>query len=150
GTHEHRDFKPLAPAFAAPCSWVPVGVYPRADLRSDPGASRNRDDIGGVASHPEQTFRTSAQGKRSSAGAVIGSGGLNHRLRRSRSSEWNSASHAGLPGPSWRKPQRLACESRSPMVQAKNEARRAFLFGLREDGSPTCHPMVAIEREGQA
>jgi hypothetical protein len=35
-------------------------------------------------------------------------------------------------------------------VQTKNEARRAFLFGLREDGSPTCHPMVAIEREGQA
>ena len=27
-------------------------------------------------------------------------------------------------------------------------SRRAFLFGLREDGSPTCHPMVAVELGG--
>lgn len=26
--------------------------------------------------------------------------------------------------------------------------RRGFLFGLREDGSPTCHPMVAHEQDG--
>ena len=27
-------------------------------------------------------------------------------------------------------------------------SRRAFLFGLRADGSPTCHPMVALEKDG--
>jgi hypothetical protein len=29
------------------------------------------------------------------------------------------------------------------------QPRRAFLIGLREDGSPTCHPMVAVESEGE-
>ena len=27
--------------------------------------------------------------------------------------------------------------------------RRAFLLGLRADGSPTCHPMVAVEQDGE-
>lgn len=33
------------------------------------------------------------------------------------------------------------------MTDIKTESRRAFLFGLREDGSPTCHPMVALDTE---
>jgi len=28
------------------------------------------------------------------------------------------------------------------------KGKRAFLFGLRADGSPTCHPMVGIEQDG--
>ena len=28
------------------------------------------------------------------------------------------------------------------------KTHRAFLVGLREDGSPTCHPMVAIDLDG--
>ena len=34
------------------------------------------------------------------------------------------------------------------MTDTAKASRRAFLVGLREDGSPTCHPMVAIERDG--
>ena len=30
------------------------------------------------------------------------------------------------------------------MANDMNGARRAFLIGLREDGSPTCHPMTAV------
>jgi hypothetical protein len=26
--------------------------------------------------------------------------------------------------------------------------KRAFLFSLREDGSPTCHPMMSLEKDG--
>jgi hypothetical protein len=34
-------------------------------------------------------------------------------------------------------------------MEKRTAPRRAFLFGLREDGSPTCHPMVAIEADGE-
>ncbi len=34
------------------------------------------------------------------------------------------------------------------MTEPAAQARRAFLVGLREDGSPTCHPMVALEKDG--
>jgi hypothetical protein len=34
------------------------------------------------------------------------------------------------------------------VTENTGRARRAFLFGLREDGSPTCHPMAALEKGG--
>src|ERR1700740_610318 len=42
-----------------------------------------------------------------------------------------------------------AAEENRGMSDNTIQPRRAFLIGLRDDGSPTCHPMVAVESEGE-